>query len=92
MHNFQQLFKDDDDDDNDGEEDYLNFLRVLPSSIYSALLIFNELSLSLSLSLSPSSHASTSYPQFLPLSRPSFLSTSAAALTTTMTKTTSGHN
>ena len=50
MHNFQQLFKDDDDDDNDGEEDYLNFLRVLPSSIYSALLIFNELSLSLSLS------------------------------------------
>ena len=48
MHNFQQLFKD--DDDNDGEEDYLNFLRVLPSSIYSALLIFNE--------VSPSSHAS----------------------------------
>ena len=51
MHNFQQLFK-------DGDEEELNFLRVLPpllasslrSSIYSALLIFNE--------VSPSSHAS----------------------------------
>ena len=66
MHNFQQLFKDDDDDDNDGEEDYLNFLRVLPSSIYSALLIFNELSRSLSPPLVACKHFLSSVPPSIP--------------------------
>ena len=73
MHNFQQLCKEDSDSDS-GREDFLRVSppSLPPSSIYSALLIFNE--------LSGSSHASdflssSSLPPVITCFLPSFLPT-----------------